>query len=299
MVVAHSRLDLAGDCVRSLRRWLGREDIVVVLNVPSTVDQSDVKALSAKARVVSPPAPQGYSANINFGVRELGKTSELLLLANDDVVFAGESLPRLVDCIRDSPQTGAVGARLVDADGREAASFSRFPTLVDLVDASIALPGPLWRRREPHRAPWEAKAGERGFPVGAVLLVRRAAFVDVQGFDEDFFLNWEEADFAFRMLERGWDVGTCSGATVTHLQGSSISRDANFSSFYISERLYFRKRLGAFRWGLVELLLAALFLVGVAYDAGVSLARPRQAHGRLTAARQRWRSRVFLRGGGG
>ena len=38
-----------------------------------------------------------------------------------------------------------------------------------------------------------------GFPVGAALLVRLVAFEAVHGFDEDFFLNWEEADFAYRL----------------------------------------------------------------------------------------------------
>jgi len=295
VVVAHSRLDLARDCVHSLRRWLEPEDIVVVLNAPAGVDPAYVKALSEEVRVVSPPAPQGYSANLNLGAIALGARHELLVLANDDVVFEADSLPLLADCVGADPQVGAAGARLVHPDGREALSFSRFPRFVDLLEASIPLPGPLWRRRQANARPWEAEPGSRGFPVGAALLVRRKAFEDVGGFDEAFFLNWEEADFAFRLYERGWTVTSCRRATVTHRQGSSIGRDLNFTSFYASERLYFRKRLGAARWWLVELVLVALFGAGVVYDTAASLVRPRTARERLQAARARWRTRVFLR----
>ena len=294
-MIAHSRLDLARDCVHSLRRWLEPEDIVVVLNAPAGVDPADVKALSEEARIVSPPAPQGYSANLNLGAVSLGARHELLVLANDDAVFEADSVPLLADCVRADPRVGAAGARLVNPDGREALSFSRFPSVVDLLEASVPLPGPLWRKRQANARPWEAEPGSRGFPVGAALLVRRGAFDDVGGFDEDFFLNWEEADFAFRLHERGWTVTSCRQATVTHRQGSSIGRGLNFTSFYASERLYFRKRLGATRWAFVELVLVSLFGAGVVYDIAASLVRPKTAHKRLRAARVRWRTRVFLR----
>jgi N-acetylglucosaminyl-diphospho-decaprenol L-rhamnosyltransferase len=281
--------------VWSLRRWLRAEDIVVVLNLPGAADQSAVDALRKEATVVSPAAPQGYAANLNFGVRTLGDRHELLVLANDDVVFENGSLRRLVDCMSESPRTAVAGARLVYPDGREAASFSRFPTTSDLIEAAVPLPGPLWRRRNVRPRAWEMEQGERGFPVGAALLVRRDAYADVGGFDEDFFLNWEEADFCFRLLEREWGVISCRDATVTHLQGSSIARDVNFTSFYTSLRLYFRKRLGPVRWALLEVFLVALFAGGLVYDALGSLGRPGTAQRRLEAARQRWRTRVFLR----
>jgi N-acetylglucosaminyl-diphospho-decaprenol L-rhamnosyltransferase len=295
VIVAHARVDLARDCVRSLRSWLSEEDVVVVVNLPGAVAKHDLEQLEQEATIVSPPKPQGYSANVDLGVRKLGDRHELLLLANDDVVFGNDSLQHLVDCLRESPHVGLAGARLVDADGNDSTSFSRFPTLVDLLESSAPLPGPVWRRRAARPRPWKAAPGERGFPIGAVLLVRREAFADVGGFDEDFFLNWEDADFCFRLLERGWTVVTCPTATVTHLQGSSIARDVNFSTFYAGLRLYWRKRLGPLRWTLLESLLVALFIAGVVYDAAAAMLRPCSARARLDATRQRWRTRVFLR----
>jgi GT2 family glycosyltransferase len=295
VVIAHARLDLARDCVASLRRGLEPAAIVVVLNRPDSVDPLELEALRRDGAVVSPPAPQGYAANINFGVRQLEDEPDLYLLANDDVVFDGDSLGRLVDCLRNNLNAGVAGARLVDEDGVEAVSFSRFPTVGDLLESAAVLPGPLWRRREQRLRPWAATPGDEGFPVGAVLLVRRTAFAEVGGFDEDFFLNWEEADFCRRVLDHGWAVLSCRTATVTHAQGASIARDLNLTTFYRSLRLYFRKRLGPVRWAALELLLLVLFLAGTAYDAVLAAVRPRTARRRLAGVRQRWKTRVFAR----
>src|ERR1700730_941185 len=97
VVVAHARLDLAHTCVLSLRRWLPPERITVVLNVPAVVGRAAVAAISSDAVVISPSAPQGYGANLNLGVRTLGPEVDVAILANDDVVFGDESIPRLVE----------------------------------------------------------------------------------------------------------------------------------------------------------------------------------------------------------
>jgi N-acetylglucosaminyl-diphospho-decaprenol L-rhamnosyltransferase len=295
VVVAHASLDHARRCVASLRPWLPPESIVVVLNIPSAVDTAELETLRKDARVISPATPQGYGANLNFGVRELRGDPEFYLLANDDVYFEPESLNQLVRCLEDEPRAGVAGARLVGPDGGETVSFSRFPTVRDLVVAATVLPGPLWRRRERWQQPWEAEPGDEGFPVGAVLLVRFGALVDVGGFDEDFFLNWEEADFCRRVLDNGWTVLSCREATVTHAQGASIDRDVNLATFYASEGLYFRKRLGRLRWTALEFSLLGLFVFGTAYDAILAAAKPRTARRRLDSVVQRWKTRVFLR----
>jgi N-acetylglucosaminyl-diphospho-decaprenol L-rhamnosyltransferase len=298
VVVAHARLDLAAACVRSLRRWLDRERIVIVLNMPAAVEQSLRAELAVNARVISPRTPQGYGANLNLGERELGDGPAFCLCANDDVVFARDSLPRLADCLRTDPTVGVAGPQLVYPDGAKAASAGGFPRISDLLLAGLTLPGPLWRWRERRARAMERETVSPGpvdFVFGAAMLVRREAFAAVRGFDERFFLNWEEVDLCFRLRQCGWGVVWCADAEVVHAQGSSIPRPLNFATFYSSERLYVARRLGRVRWALLEPLLGALFLLGVAYDLANALLRPRTTRRRVEEMRQRWRTRLFLR----
>jgi len=252
-------------------------------------DAPGIDELAREVRVASPETPQGYGANLNLGMRLL-EAPEFVLLANDDVVFAPESLPLLLRALRDDLRAGIAGPRLVDRDGKDATSFASFPTVRDAIREVAILPGPLWRLAQRRRP----EPPRPDFVLGAAMLVRRAAFDAVGGFDEDFFLNFEETDFCFRLREAGWGVAWVPDAVVTHLQGSSISRDLNFATFYASLCLYHRKRLGAVRWTLVEALLVALFAAGAIYSALGALLRPRSARRRLDEVRQRWRTRLFL-----
>ena len=286
VIVAHARLDLARGCVASLRRSLDADRIVVVVNVRDTPGADELEA-----RVISPPAPQGYGANLNLGVRALPDDVELVVLANDDVVFEDESLPRLVEALERDPQLAVAGPRLVNADGSEATSYGRFPTAADAIRELAILPRPLWKRAQ--RRP--AEPARPDFVIGAAMLVRRTSFDAVAGFDEDFFLNFEETDLCFRLQRAGWCVAWCPDAVVTHLQGASISRELNFSTFYSSLALYHAKRLGPLRWPLFELLLAALFMIGVLYSAAGAALRPRSYRRRFEEVRRRWRTRIFLR----
>ncbi len=111
VVVAHARLDLARECVHSLARWLPSKRIVVVLNRPGS-DPDNAAALAGIATLTSPPAPLGYGANLNFGVAALPPGTATCVLANDDVVFEPESLPRLLAVLDDDPAVGLVGRGL-------------------------------------------------------------------------------------------------------------------------------------------------------------------------------------------
>lgn len=267
-----------------------------MVNAPDRVGGSALAQASQLAHVVSPPQTQGYGANLNLGVRLLGDDVEFVLLANDDIVFGAEGLPQLVRCLATDPRAGVVGPRLMYPDGREATSFGNFPSVRGAIAAATVLPGPLWRRQL-RRDVSEATPARVDFVLGAAMLVRRRTFDDVGGFDESFFLNWEEVDFCFRASEQGWTIGWCPDVEVVHVQGASISRELNFDSFYSSLRMYHRKRLGRVRGLLLEILLVTVFLLGAAYDAVAGTLRPPTAGRRFEQLRQRWRTRIFLRRG--
>jgi N-acetylglucosaminyl-diphospho-decaprenol L-rhamnosyltransferase len=292
VIVADSRMELACRCASSLRAWLPPERIVIVLNRRDTLAVSD-SALVGETAVISPAAPQGYGANVNLGVAHLDPAVEFAILANDDVVFEEESLPRLLEVLRRQPAVDLVGARLVAADGSDATSFASFPTTVDAILGAAVLPRPLWAARQRRLV---ARGSPRpDFVVGAAMVVRLSGFRAVGGFDESFFLNWEDADLSYRLRCAGRATAWCGDATVTHLQGASISRELNFASFYSGLRLFFRKRLGPVRWPLFEALLVCVFAGSICYSALAALLRPGSARLRLELLRQCWRTRIFLR----
>ena len=80
--------------------------------------------------------------------------------------------------------------------------------------------------------------------MGAALLIRRSAFEEVHGFDEDFFFYAEETDLMARLRRKGYRMLYEPSALVVHVGGAS-GGDALFGQLHSSLRRYVRKHHGA------------------------------------------------------
>lgn len=146
---------------------------------------------------------QGFARAVNEGCRL--SRGEWYLLLNPDVrlpdhflegVFAARD--RLAN---EDPRTGVIGFQLRHGDGSRQFSCGAFPTLVGTV-SGLALPRarrkylPLRGRRR-CRVPWV---------TGCCMLLRRECLRQLGGFDESFFLYYEDVDLCRRARANGWSV---------------------------------------------------------------------------------------------
>jgi N-acetylglucosaminyl-diphospho-decaprenol L-rhamnosyltransferase len=266
-------------------------------------DADGVAALARQVKVVSPSEPQGYGANLNLGVRFLPPQLEFVLLSNDDVKFSQQWLQQVYGHFLASPQVGVVGFTLRDAAGASQPSTGEFPTVLDALIRSVAYPpwmkkfvqrvdGRLQKTRRLARRK-AAPDGAVDWVIGAAMVVRRDAFLQIGGFDERFFLYFEETDLCDRLWKDGWFVLTATNASVVHLQGQSTGSAEYLAVFREARRTYLLKRLGFPRWLLLELLfpfalgLSLVMLVG-------AVAKPRTFADRIRAMRHSWSRRTFL-----
>jgi GT2 family glycosyltransferase len=155
----------------------------------------------------------GFAKAANAGCR-LSRGDWVLLLNPDTAVPEGfldqlEGLCRTLD--DEDPRAGVVGLSLRHADGTDQASSGPPPTLSRTL-AGLVLPRRV-RKCRPVRAsdrvavPWVTGCG---------MLIRRACWADLGGFDESFFLYYEDADFCRRAWEAGWSVWYEPAVRVTH-----------------------------------------------------------------------------------
>lgn len=301
VVVAHGRADLALRCLETLRPNLAADRMVAVVNAPELAAPGDLEALHAIAHVESPVRPQGYAANLNLGVRCLPDGTDYLLLANDDVEFDEGGLGALIEKIDASPTVGAVGPAFRDRRGGvvEPERGEPSPRAYALYSARLLPLGRLWSLLErvtgADTPAGTATAGAPAWLSGAVMLVRAAAFRSIGGFDEDFFLYYEETDFCFRLREAGWRVVYADDVSVVHLGGES-TQSRYERAFLQSRRLYFEKRLGRPRFLFLQATLLTVFVVGSAYNLAAAALRPRTARRRMELVTSLWRRRLFLLG---
>jgi N-acetylglucosaminyl-diphospho-decaprenol L-rhamnosyltransferase len=213
-----------GRCLTSLRdRRGGVETEVVVIDNAST-DGSQVAAAADHpwARFVNLPTNIYLSPAWNLGARET--SAAFLLFLNPDTELSEGTLADLVRVARDHPRAGIVGPMVRNLDGSAYPSGRTFPSLVDAVGHAFLSPftrnNPFTRRHE--MGGWDRTTErEVDWVSGCCMLMPRAAFDAVGGFDQGFALYGEELDIATRLRAVGWSVLFTPEVEITHAVGVS------------------------------------------------------------------------------
>lgn len=187
----------------------------------------------------------GFAAGVNAGWRR--SRGEWVLLLNPDVVIREDLLSHvlaLLDEIEmsrreaDSLPVGIVGIALNNPDGSRQPSVGAFPSVGrGLLELFL----PRTRRRYQIVSP--RKFGPVDWVTGAFFLVRAEVLSQLGGFDEDFFLYFEETDFCLRARRAGWGTYFDPSLAVCHqnpLQNRGISPKIRLLTRH-SRLLYFRK----------------------------------------------------------
>jgi N-acetylglucosaminyl-diphospho-decaprenol L-rhamnosyltransferase len=214
---------------------------------------------------VAMPSNRGYGHAINAAVQLLPAACEWILISNPDVILMPNSLDILVDRGKSDPRIAAVGPRVLNADGSTYPSARSIPSIgVGIGHALLAgvWPSNPWSRR--YLASGGSTTGgtrPAGWLSGSCLLVRRSAFEMVGGFDEDYFMYFEDTDLGYRFNQAGFLSLYEPASHVMHEGAHSTRREsvAMIRAHHVSAKKFVRRRYpGPFFWPVRALLLAGL-----------------------------------------
>ncbi len=232
VLVLHDRAELTLRCLRSLAAQAA--EVIVVDNAstdrtPALLDRID------GARVMKSPVNQGFLMAVNAAAR-VAQGEFLLLLNNDAEVMPG-SLDAAVTILRDMPDVGVVGGKLVLPDGRLQEAGS-------IVWRDGACQG--YARGESPLAPEAMFRRDVDYCSGAFLLTRRALFAALGGFDEAFQpAYYEETDYCLRVWQVGKRVVYEPRAVVLHFEFASTRDASGALELQAAHRLGFRHKHAA------------------------------------------------------
>ncbi len=263
-----------------------RPQVIVVDN--GSVDDSVERTRSRfpEATIIEAGRNLGFASANNRALAEA--QGEFLLLVNTDAMLDRTCACTLADLMLGDPQVGMAGPQLLNSDGSLQTSYEAVPTL-----ATETLNRSLLKRLFPSRYPGRNRRLTGPEPVealiGAVMMIRRAALDQLEGFDEDYFFFLEETALAVRMRRRGWKVMHEPRARAVHLQGATASayRASARIEFYRSRYLFFRKHYGRAVCGILKAVQVANLTLNVISLGLVSLATLGRAEGLRTRFRVR------------
>lgn len=249
VVTYESRAVLPG-LLASLREYESRAWCVVVDNASPSGPPDPGETIE----LVRLDRNLGYGAACNAGARTFGDSVDVLAFLNPDVRLRAPSLTALADGLAARPRVGVATGPVVDGDGRRVASAwgptsaARalwFATGWEAPRARAVVGRVLRRGITTSGASMVRSEMEvDGHVLGGAMLVRRVCFEEVNGFDERYFMYWEDADLCARARANGWKVAVLPCPPVMHQSGTSsedISDDARWQ-WYVKGAEHFAER---------------------------------------------------------
>ncbi len=234
-------------CLDGLRRQTSPPNEIVVIDNSSAVDAIDERPVPGEDwRWMRADRNLGFGAACNLGA-QITRSGYLLFL-NADVALCDDACEHLCSAAEKSPGIGVVGPRVYGADGRIELSARAFPTVATgLVGRSSLLTKVLagMNRTPPGVSGALRSDGPVDWVSGACMLIRRRAFEQVGGFDENYWMYWEDADICRRLRYRGWNAMLCTDARAHHSTGSSGHSERTIEAFHSSAARYYERHVAS------------------------------------------------------
>ncbi len=190
-------------------------EVIVVDDASRDTTPQILAEFGDRIRAISHDGNAGYAASCNDGAA--AATGEFLVFLNNDTLPHAGWLDALVWYAQAHPQAAVVGAKILNVD--DTTQHAGVVVCQDRFTRSLYAGFP---------ADHPAVNRSRRFQAvtGACMLVRRAAFEGVGGFDTGYRNAYEDHDLCLRLGELGHEVHYCHASVITHLESISRSRDS-------------------------------------------------------------------------
>lgn len=202
-----------------------RLELIVVDNASGDDSVSRLRREAPSVRIVESKKNLGFAGGCNLGVNQ--SRGDYLAFLNNDARPDKNWVSAAIDRFEQSGKIGAVASKVLDWDGG----------LVDFIDAALTWFGMGYKPFASTPIPLsEDHAHEVLFGTGAAMFVRRAIYKELGGFDERFFMFYEDVDFGWRLNLAGYSFFYEPKSVAYHRHHASMKKLGKFKETYLLER---------------------------------------------------------------
>jgi len=248
IVVNFNTAKLTRDCVTSIltNTVESQREIIVIDN--ASADDGVVllkKEFGSQIKLIANSVNGGFAAANNIGARIA--SGDFLFFLNSDTIIESNIVSHLELLFKNNHKLGVVAPRLRLANGQpQLFAYGRFPNLVSVVFNKI------WSLR------FLKKTGQF-MPVdwvsGAALIIRKEIFESIGGWDEKYFLYFEDVDLCWQVKKLEFEIGVFNEVSVIHFGGRSLAQDVlRKRRYYASQEYFFQKNYGLMSANILKLI---------------------------------------------
>jgi len=229
-IVSYNTRDILKNCLSSIYKDpidLSFE-VIVVDNASSDGSADMVAADFPQVHLIRNPTNRLFSKANNQSLRLAG--GEFFALINPDTVVSANALKRMVEFMRQHPETGMVGPKIYNDHGQWQPSYARTNTwlwgLAEflLINAVFCQNRLFWHKYYEGRNLEMPGPHEVDYVTAACLLLRRSLLDKFGGMDENYEMYYEEPDLGELIRKEGFKVMYWPAVSVVHLVGQSTRK---------------------------------------------------------------------------
>jgi len=222
-IVSHGHTKFLAPLLDDLRKHRSTQiEVILTLNVEESLP-FDPNSFPFPVRVIRNASPRGFAANHNSAFRSTH--GEYFCVLNPDMRLNADPFPVLLGELKDK-SVGVVAPLILGPDGSTEDSARPFPTVSSLLCKALGL--------EPRQY---YEIGNQTFSPdwvgGMFILLRRDAFAAVGGFDEGYYLYYEDVDLCARLRLKGYDIRLVPTTSAVHFARRQSRRDMKYMLWHL------------------------------------------------------------------
>ncbi len=245
ITVSFNCRDLLVDCLKSVYNSDFKNfEVIVSDNGSSDNSRQEVKKLFPSAVFLENCKNLGFGAACNAGAK--ASSGDLLFFLNPDTEIKPEALSVLARFFSENKDAAVIGGKLLWPDGSFQDSYKRFFSpffsMLELFEFHYYFKNNPMNRKVNYEFEVFDKPQEVDFVIGAAMAVERNIFFESGGFDENFFMYFEEIDLCKRIVHKGGKIFFLPYMEIVHKKGKvSEKTSVRQLDYYKSMKLYHQK----------------------------------------------------------
>jgi GT2 family glycosyltransferase len=258
IIVSYKGWERLAKCLEALDSFTGKNYTSEVIIADNRSEDTTIKKIEERFpqfTLLQNRVNGGFANGCNLGSKSA--KGEFLLFLNPDTVATESEVEKLLNIAKQNPPYGVVSCRQVNEKGKESIAMGPFPEFLKLTGLQRAVFG--WRQASGIRRQEEVEFPD--WVSGSVIMIRRELFQKIGGFDEDFWMYYEDVDLCRRIRNISLEVAFCRNITIEHNHGGSSRINLKTASVtktevHISRHLYISKhKTGLDRIGIQTFLV--------------------------------------------
>lgn len=246
VIVNYRSVKYLKKCLASIFAVWGREYEIIVVNNDENESLASVIGTFPAIIIAQRQKNSGFGTAQNAGIK-IAQGKYILCLNPDTEVL--EKIEKILEYFEKNPEIAIIGPKLVNNSGRAQQWIA---------GAEIN----LWRLIKNKLSFFKDKQIQENNEItvvdwvsGGAMFIRKETFERVHGFDEKFFMYYEDMDFCKRVRQAGEKVLYFPSVSIKHIEGgSSENKTKQKKYYYESQDYYFKKHLGAIQSKIAEVL---------------------------------------------